>query len=140
MMDSKGWQLIIHYNGPNESEYSEEYNIYVPRRENLEPFNPIKYDNEFTNIEKRINQIVEKYDIVLIYGYGINSKEEFLDAKFWKGEVAIYCSGMKSIKMTNCSKEKFIKAIFDVLEKVKKQVKVYCLEETRWLNSRYSRT
>jgi len=42
--------------------------------------------------------------------------------------------------MTNCSKEKFIKAIFDVLEKVKKQVKVYCLEETRWLNSRYSRT
>jgi len=131
MRESTGWRITIGYGGPNISEYYEDYNIYLPKSKDLEYFNLKRFYDEFANIKKKIHQLVEKHDIVLVDVMGIDSEEDDFSGWFRGGKVDIFGGGMESIELENYSREEFNKVIFELLEKVKEWAKEYCQYESK---------
>jgi len=125
MMDSKGWRVSISVHDSNRSKRDENYIIYLQEYECIEYFDFKRFDSEFSKVEKRIHQLVGKYNILRVNIIAISHREIIFTGWYEYGRVNIYCKGMESIEIKNCSREEFYKVIFEYLEKIREWVKEY---------------
>ena len=139
MSNPTGWRVAIDYDGPDKSKCEEIYSLYLPKSEYIEYYDFKRFDDEFSNVEKRIHQLVEKYNIVKVNIIAKGDGEAIFTGWFKYGKVNIFCERMESIEIENCPREEFYKAIFECLEKIKEWAKEYSRYEAERIRSIKSR-